>query len=200
MSEKRAKNIVFDLGGVVFRRDPKKCTLDFIDFFSFVRFPKMPRFWEEYDRGTLTLDEVIDLLSRDKGVSREKAAEYVRLAINKQEAIIPTERLIADLKSAGYRLFVLSNMSREFIDFLRLQPVYQHFEGDVVSCEELTVKPEREIYERLLSRFELEPSDTLFIDDREANIVAAKECGIEGFLFNHNDPESSCEKLRQLLL
>lgn len=200
MSVKRAKNIIFDLGGVVFRRDPKKCTPDFIDFFSFVRFPKMPLFWEEYDRGTLTLKEVIDLLCKDKGVSREQCVEYVKLAIDKQEAIKPTEELIKDLKAAGYKLYVLSNMSREFIDFLRQQPVYQYFDGDVVSCEELTVKPEPEIYNRLLERFQLDGSASLFIDDREANITAAKECGIEGFLFNHNDPQSSCEELRKLLL
>ncbi len=200
MSVKRAKNIIFDLGGVVFRRDPKKCTPDFIDFFSFVRFPKMPLFWEEYDRGTLTLKEVIDLLCKDKGVSREQCVEYVKLAVGKQEAIKPTEELIKDLKAAGYKLYVLSNMSREFIDFLRQQPVYQYFDGDVVSCEELTVKPEPEIYNRLLERFQLDGSASLFIDDREANITAAKECGIEGFLFNHNDPQSSCEELRKLLL
>ena len=66
-------------------------------------------------------------------------------AIALQEAIEPTERLIADLKAAGYRLYVLSNMSREFIDFLRTKPVYRHFDGEVVSCEEHVVKPEPRI-------------------------------------------------------
>ena len=36
------KNIVFDLGGVVFARDPRKCTKEFVDFFSFVTLPEMP--------------------------------------------------------------------------------------------------------------------------------------------------------------
>ncbi len=194
------KNIIFDLGGVVFRRDPAKCTPDFIDFFAFVRFPKMPRFWEEYDRGTLTLEEVIDLLAADKGVSREKCADYVRLAIDKQEEIRPTADLIADLKAAGYRLYVLSNMSREFIDFLRQQPVYRYFDGEVISCEELTVKPEPRIYELLLERYALDPSESLFIDDRPENIAAAREKGIHGCLFDRNDPQKACNELRQELL
>ena len=44
------KNIVFDLGGVLFARDKRKCDPEIIEFFSFLRAPKMPRFWEEYDR------------------------------------------------------------------------------------------------------------------------------------------------------
>ena len=52
------KNIVFDLGGVLFARDKSKCTPELLEFFSFLRAPRMPLFWEEYDRGTSTLEEV----------------------------------------------------------------------------------------------------------------------------------------------
>ena len=38
------KNIVFDLGGVVFARDPRKCPPELLDFFSFVRDERMPLF------------------------------------------------------------------------------------------------------------------------------------------------------------
>lgn len=194
------RQVIFDLGGVVFRRDPAKCTPDFIDFFAFVRFPKMPRFWEEYDRGTLSLEEVIELLAREKGVSLEQCRDYVREAILKQEAIAPTEALIRDLKAAGYRLYVLSNMSLEFIDFLRKQPVYQYFDGEVISCEELCVKPEPRIYEILKERYSLEGSQSLFIDDRPENIAAAEKEGIRGFLFERDNPQKACDELRKILL
>lgn len=194
------KAIVFDLGGVLFRRDPKKCTPDFIDFFAFVRFPKMPLFWEEYDRGTYSLDEVIELLCREKQVTREKCEEYVRLAIDKQEAIVPTAELIAELKEAGYKLYVLSNMSREFIDFLRLQPVYRHFDGEVISCEERVVKPEPRIYQILKERYNISEGESLFIDDRAENIAAAEKEGICGFLFDREHPEAACEQLHRMLL
>ena len=91
-------------------------------------------------------------------------------------------------------------MSLEFIEFLRKQPVYNNFDGEVVSCEELCVKPEKEIYHRLERRYELNPADTLFVDDRNANIVAARECGWEGYLFDHHNPEHSCEELGEMLL
>ena len=194
------KNIVFDLGGVVFARDKNKCRQELIDFFSFVRAEKMPEFWEEYDRGTLTRNEVTDVLCRLKGCDRAKCAALIDEAIDRQEPIAPTERLIGDLKAAGYRLYVLSNMSREFIDFLRRVPVYRHFEGEVVSCEERTVKPEPRIYEILLSRYGLDPSETLFIDDRPENVAAAERQGIRGWHFDRHDPEAACEALRRELL
>lgn len=57
------ENIVFDLGGVLFARDRSKCTQEFHDFFSFIRSEPMPAFWEDYDRGVSTLDEVTGILS-----------------------------------------------------------------------------------------------------------------------------------------
>ena len=117
-----------------------------------------------------------------------------------QEPIPATERLVGELKAAGYRLYVLSNMAREFIAHLRRFPVYGLFDGEVISCEELTVKPEPRIYEILLGRYGLDPGETLFVDDRAANIEAAGRLGIRGFLFDHRDPEASCAELRAQLL
>ena len=194
------KNIVFDLGGVLFARDKSKCTPELLEFFSFLRAPRMPLFWEEYDRGASTLGEVTDILARTTGCPREKCERFLLLSIDMQEPVAPTERLVGDLKAAGYRLYVLSNMSREFIAFLRRFPVYRLFDGEVVSCEEHTVKPEPRIYEILLERYGLTPSETLFIDDREMNIEAAAALGIHGFVFDHRDPDAACDALRRRLL
>ena len=194
------KNIVFDLGGVLFARDKSKCTPELLEFFSFLRAPRMPLFWEEYDRGTSTLDEVTATISRMTGRSVETCSAVLQLAIDLQEPVKPTERLVRDLKAAGYKLYVLSNMSREFIDCLRRFPVYALFDGEVVSCEEGTVKPEPRIYEILLGRYGLDPAETLFIDDRPANVAAAEALGIRGFGFDHRDPAAACDALRRMLL
>lgn len=194
------KNIVFDLGGVLFARDKRKCSPEIMEFFGFLRTPRMPRFWEEYDRGTSTFDEVVEELCRMTGRSREVCVGVMHEAIDLQEPVAATERLVGELKAAGYRLYVLSNMSREFIDCLRRFLVYALFDGEVVSCEEHTVKPERRIYEILLERYALQPAETLFIDDRETNITAARALGIHGFRFDAHDAAASCEALRRFLL
>ncbi len=194
------KNIVFDLGGVVFWRDPRKCDQRFIDFFSFVRQKEMPFFWNEYDRGTRTLEQVLDDLAKRSGYDREECRELVRLAIERQETIRPTERLIKALKAKGYKLYVLSNMSKEFIAFLRQMEVYSYFDGEVVSCEEGYCKPEAEIYRLLIARYGLTPAETLFIDDRRENVEAAEREGIVGCWFDRSDEERSCKQLYDALV
>ena len=194
------KNVVFDLGGVVFTRDPRKFEPEFIKFFSYIMLPKMPEFWEEYDRGVVSYDEVITSLAEYNSCDRELAAKNLHRSILTQEAIPATKNLIEMLKAKGYRLFVLSNMSKEFIEFLREQEVYGNFEGDVVSCEEHVVKPIPEIYQILTSRYELNPAETLFIDDRRENVEAAINEGWQGYHFNARNPEESCSELHALLL
>ena len=194
------KNIVFDLCGVLFAPRRAECSPEFIEFFSFIRQEEIPHFWVEYDRGTRTLDEVAGDLCRLSGCDRATVDRYLQTAIDLQRPVEATERLIGELKAAGYRLYVLSNMSREFIDYLRRFPVYRQFDGEVVSCEERTVKPEPRIYEILLERYGLQAGETLFIDDRRVNIEAAEAQGIHGFHFDSHDPESACEALRNKLL
>ena len=194
------KNVVFDLGRVVFAQDPAKSTAEFKQFFSYVSLTPMPQFWVDYDMGVLSIDQVAAELAAYRGVETSFAREMIQIAIGKQETIAPTAALIADLKQAGYRLYVLSNMSREFIDFLREQEVYANFDGDVVSCEVGVVKPMPEIYDLLLERFSLEPAETIFIDDRRENIDAAEAKGISAFHFDRNDYAGSCERLREILL
>ena len=194
------KNVVFDLGRVVFAQDPAKSTAEFKQFFSYVSLTPMPQFWTDYDMGVLSIDQVAEELAAYRGVEPEFAREMITIAIGKQETIRPTEKLIDELKAAGYKLYVLSNMSREFIDFLRKQKVYKNFDGDVVSCEVGIVKPMPEIYDLLLKRFDLDPAETIFIDDRKENVDAAAAKGIVTFQFDRNDYEGSCERLREILL
>jgi HAD superfamily hydrolase (TIGR01509 family) len=192
-------NVVFDLGGVLFSRDPRKFEPEFIEYFSYIHLPQMPRFWEDYDRGVVSFDEVVTSVADYNNSSRELAENNIRRSIVTQEVITPTAELIATLREAGLRLFVLSNMSREFIDFLREQPVYKFFDGDVVSCEEGVIKPEAEIYNLLTERYNLDPSETLFVDDRKANIEAAENLGWQGYLFTTNRAKECCEELRELI-
>ena len=194
------KNVVFDLGRVVFAQDPAKSTAEFKQFFSYVSLTPMPQFWTDYDMGVLSFEQVAEELAAYRGVEPKFAREMITIAIGKQETIRPTEKLIDELKAAGYKLYVLSNMSREFIDFLRKQKVYENFDGDVVSCEVGIVKPMPEIYDLLMERFDLDPAETIFIDDRKENVDAAAAKGIATFHFDRNDYEGSCERLREILL
>ena len=57
------------------------------------------------------------------------------------------------------------------------------FEGIVVSGEEKMGKPNPEIYQLLLNSYHLQASESIFIDDRPANVEGANHVGIHGILF-----------------
>lgn len=194
------KNIVFDLGRVVFAQNPNKSSEEYKRFFSYVAQSPMPQFWVDYDMGVSSFDKVVSDLSAYRGVEEDYTRSMILASISRQETIVATAALIQDLKRAGYKLYVLSNMSREFIDFLRKQPVYSNFDGEVVSCEEGVVKPMPSIYEILIKRYDLDVTQTMFIDDRIENVEVAKQFGITPFHFDRDDTEGSCAKLREMLL
>ena len=194
------KNIVFDLAGVVVARNMERCPQYIMDYFYFINSGNpMPEFWNDYDRGTRSIDSVAQSLAEFRGSDFATAKSRMLEAITYQEQVAPTAELIAELKAAGYRLFVLSNMSKEYIEFLRKMDVFKYFDGEIISCETALIKPEKEIYSLLLERYNLEPELTMFIDDRKENTDAAAELGIVPFHFDRNNPEKSCEQLRYLL-
>ena len=195
------KNIVFDLAGVVVARNEARCPQQIMDYFYFINLGEtLPDFWNDYDRGTREIDSVAEKLAIFRGSDFETAKRLMLAAITYQETIPATESLIEDLKGAGYRLFVLSNMSKDYIEFLRKLSVFQHFEGEIISCEVNLIKPEKEIYQLLLDTYNLDPKQTMFIDDRAENVEAAATLGIAPFHFDRRNPEKSCEQLRCILL
>lgn len=198
--KKRFDNIVFDLGRVVFAQNLMKHSDEYREFFSYVSQSPMPQFWVDYDLGFSSWEKVISDLAEYRSVSEEYAREMLQLSIGRQRTIPQTAQLIAELKAAGYKLYVLSNMSKEFIDYLREQEVYANFDGEVISCEEGYVKPMPEIYDVLVERFSLDVGRTMFIDDRAENVAMGEQKGIAGFHFDRNDYEKSCRELREMLL
>ena len=124
----------------------------------------------------------------------------IEQSIEWQSTIEPTAELIRDLKAAGYKLYVLSNMSHEFIAYLRKKEVYAYFDGEVVSCEEGVVKPDPAIYRTLIDRYSLDVEQTMFIDDRRENVEVAASFGITPFHFDREDCEKNCKELREILL
>ncbi len=97
--------------------------------------------------------------------------------------------VLADLKGMpGVRLFGLSNWSMEtFPEARRRFPILQEVDDYVVSGEEGLVKPDPEIFRRLLDRYGLCAEDCTFIDDSEANVEAARGLGMHGVLFRGAD-------------
>jgi putative hydrolase of the HAD superfamily len=88
------------------------------------------------------------------------------------------------LKGAGFRTGVLSNMHADMASHARRAFEWlRHLDCSVLSCEVRLIKPERAIYERSVEALALPAAEILFIDDREVNVHAAKEAGLEALKF-----------------
>ncbi len=196
------KNIVFDLGGVVVAHNEEGFREKLGKFFDFVFGPDMkcvPSFWVDYDLGILTIDETAAEVAKFRDCDAETAKGHMLQAIALQEEVEPTVRLIKELKERGYKLYVLSNMSKEYIEFLRKLPVFEYFDYQVVSSEVHLGKPDPKIYQYLLDHCGLNPAETIFIDDRHDNVEVAAELGITPFHFDRRNPEQACSDLREVI-
>lgn len=110
-------------------------------------------------------------------------------------AIDETVYLLKELIAhPDYRILALTNWSAEtFPIALGMYDFLHWFEGIVVSGDERTRKPFRDIYETLLERYNVNPSEAVFIDDAIVNIKGAEEVGIHGIHFQ------SAQQLRAAL-
>jgi HAD superfamily hydrolase (TIGR01509 family) len=57
-------------------------------------------------------------------------------------------------------------------------------------------KPEKKIFRVLLSKYHLKPAECVFIDDRDFNLVPAKEIGLKTILFKN--PKQLEKDLRKI--
>ncbi|UKM63910.1 HAD family phosphatase [Flavobacteriaceae bacterium GSB9] len=101
------------------------------------------------------------------------------------------------LETPLYKIVALTNWSSEtFTIAVNRFEFLQWFEGIVVSGEEKTRKPFREIYDITLKRFSINPEKAIFIDDNLRNIEAANALGIHGIHFKN--PEQLKKELKNL--
>lgn len=185
------KNVIFDLGGVVIDWNPQKLVKEFTGDPKLVEylFHKgfFQQYWTEFDRGMLTYEELVDEMVTFTGFSQEACLHFVEFIKNSLVDIPKTVELIKELSGRGYKLYCLSNMSVEFYDYLKVREVFNYFDGQVISGLEKLVKPDEAIYNVLLNRYQLVPEDSLFIDDLEANVQAARALGINAVDFSDRE-------------
>ena len=179
------KNIIFDLGNVLVKYSPENFLNKYVkkenqeDFIINIFKSKD---WLELDRGTLSYEDAIEVFT--KRVPEEKESIEKLFRENISSCISPIEEnveIMRKLKKNGYDVYILSNFHQPAFEYIRESwDFIREFNGDVVSCYYHYIKPEREIYETLLNKYNLTPSETIFIDDVDANINGAKELGIGG--------------------
>lgn len=92
--------------------------------------------------------------------------------------------IMRDLMAQGRDVTMLTNFSAEtFVDARKLFPFLNEPRGVTVSGEIGFIKPDREIYDRHVADFGLEPAASLFIDDSLKNVEGARAAGWQAVHF-----------------
>lgn len=199
------RNIVFDMGMVLLRWDPmlpclrhtkgNQAKAQKIFDASFGH----PDWCKLVDSGIVTDPEffaaVSDRLADDPELQvliPALAEDYIHDALY---PIMETEKLVEDLLNEGYHLYVLSNVGYRFREYTYKIRNFDRFDGAVISAEEKMVKPAVELFNRLADRYQLNPEETVFVDDLPANVQGALNAGWHGFCYDTRDTDA----LKQLL-
>lgn len=193
--------IIFDLGGVLIDWNPRYVyrnifkTEDEMEwFFQHVTTTE----WNEnQDAGYPLHKATEELVIKHPEWSEEIKAYYGRWIEMLGDAIHETVEIFHELKQTGkYKLYALTNWSAELFPHARERFEFlKWFDGIVVSGEEKMRKPSVEFYNILLNRYQLDPANTIFIDDSLRNIRGAEAVGITGIHF-HN-PRQLKEELER---
>lgn len=179
------KAVIWDIGNVLVRWDPRNLyrkhfeTEEEMEYFlTHVTTHE----WNLAQDEGRSFAEAVAILSEKFPDYADKIALYdTNWAETLAGEISETVAFLEKLHTRGIPLFALTNFSAEkWPVFKALYRFPALFRDTIVSGEVGLVKPDPAIYELAIERFDIVPENTLFIDDRPENILAAEAKKIRG--------------------
>lgn len=190
-----SRDVVFDLGGVVFRWEPLVLLQQLFPqripdeasarhwarqiFQTFA--PEAD--WALFDLGRIEADALAQRIAHRTGM---RAQELQGLIDGIPQHLTPmpgTVALMHELSAAGHRLYFLSNMPAPYAAHLQAAyPFFALFEQGIFSAHVQQIKPLPEIFVTAQNRWPLREKP-VFIDDVPNNIEAAQRHGWQGLRF-----------------
>lgn len=182
------KNLVFDFGNVLIEWNSAKILAAFVKEEDRKRVKAAifdSGLWAQTDTGQLTLEAAIQAAQTllDSSYSATVEAifthwyEIVDVYHQLQEKIFEWAQL-------GYGIYILSTTSEIFyaVENAGLLPMTKVLTGKILSYEVGFAKPDKSIYQKLLTQYALHANQCVFIDDLQINLDAAKSLGFETIL------------------
>lgn len=184
------KNIIFDLGNVVIQNPNIDIVNEFFidkkDAQIFNDYIFKSEYWKMMDLGNMTNKEVSDNIIKNKLIKVNDYGEIQNFMMSWFSKCKINEEVInlgKTLKYNGYNIYILSNMAISTYEYFKEK--YDFFsivDGTIISAYEKVKKPDKKIFEILLSRYKLNAEECLLIDDDDTNktLEVANSFGIHG--------------------
>lgn len=190
-----SKEVVFDLGGVVFQWKPLQLLQELFPgqvtseaaarewagqiFQTF--HPEAD--WALFDLGRIEPEPLAKRIAARTGLAESDLLHLMNGIPPHLQPIPGTVDLIHALKAQGHRLYFLSNMPAGYADHLvKVNPFFSQFEDGIFSAHVQQIKPLPDIFATAQARWPLR-GQPVFIDDVQHNIDAAKQHGWQGIRF-----------------
>lgn len=180
--------ILFDIGNVFVEWNPKylyqKLIADQDELDAFLADVVTLEWHSEHDRGR-PFAEGVEALSQQFPEYQDLIRLFDTRWNETINGLIPgTVDIMLELLERGIDVFGLTNFSAEkWPEFCREFDFTDHFAGVVVSGEEKLIKPDPRIFHTALTRFNLDPERTVYVDDRHENVLAAEQLDMIGHQF-----------------
>ena len=178
------KKFLFDLGNVFFDWNPERILKPIFNddermnfFINNISFPLLDT---RCDAGVTIEVAVNDAIKKFPEFEKEIKFYYPNHGNMVGGFFKKTVDVFYKIKELNYPCFVLSNWSAETYEGMEEKyPFLKDFDGKIISGRDFLIKPDPAIYELAISRFNLIPEETLFIDDRLDNIEAAQNLNFQ---------------------
>ena len=175
---------LFDLGGIFFDWDPnhfyKKIFKNDDEREYFIKNICNDEWNIKQDAGRLIKDAEKELIVKFPDYKNQIKLYYKNHRKMFRGIFNNSIDVLKFLKEKKYECYVLSNWSWEtFQNMENDYPFLKLFDGLIISGKEKIIKPNKEIYLLAIKRFNLKAKETVFIDDRIENIIAAKKLGFK---------------------
>jgi putative hydrolase of the HAD superfamily len=189
------KKIVFDLGVVLFswrprqmlmRELPHRVTSEALaEHWERQLFQSYGGDWGEFDRGTVTVPELVQRVARRTGLPAAEVQTVVDAVPRELQPIAQSVALVHRLADAGHTLHYLSNMPAPYADVLERHDFFSRFASGVFSARVHHNKPEPAIFHTALQRFGGTAQELVFLDDHAPNVEAARALGWNALVFKN---------------
>lgn len=195
----KIKAIVFDIGGVLAKENYSKKSLNEhclvsvhkymakklrIDIDSW--FDSIDNLYARAIEGTISREKAIKGMATNLKLSENLLINYFKKAYEKTLKENKALYKIAFKLKKDYKIAILSDQWYLSKDVFAKKKNMKKFDLVILSCDVGIRKPNLKIYQLLIKKLKLKPSEIVFIDNREFNLKPAKKLGIKTILFKNN--------------